>query len=112
MILMSLTYVMIVFCMVAALDKVGLFFGLVLLVIQLTSAGGTFPIQTAPEPFRIANKIFPMGYAVEAFRHALYGGNTAIIRADAAVMLIWFAIFFVVACLIARRKKIAIADCS
>ncbi|MDR3225757.1 MAG: YhgE/Pip domain-containing protein [Clostridiales Family XIII bacterium] len=105
MILMSLTYVMIIFCMVAALDKVGLFFGLVLLVVQLTSAGGTFPIQTAPAPFQIANKIFPMGYAVEAFRHTLYGGNPSIIRSDAVVMLTWFAAFFVVACLIAQRKK-------
>jgi putative membrane protein len=104
MYLTSLTFVMILFVLVALLGEVGLFLGLVLLVMQLTSSGGTFPWQTTPEFFHVLHKIFPMSYAVDAFRHTFYGGNLTLVAKDAVFFCGWFLAAFVLACAVTNKK--------
>ena len=58
----------------ALFGAVGKFLGLVLLVLQLTTAGGTFPWQTIPAPLQPLHVALPMGYAVDGLRHLLYSG--------------------------------------
>ena len=105
MLLMTATYTMIIFTLVAVLKKVGLFLGLVLLVLQLTAAGGTFPWQTTPEFFQVVHHIFPMGYAVDAFRQTFYGGNLALAGHDALFLGAWLLTFFAISCLYTRIKR-------
>jgi putative membrane protein len=104
MMLTTATYTMIIFTLVGVLKKVGLFLGLVLLVLQLTAAGGTFPWQTTPEFFQVVHHIFPMGYAVDAFRQTFYGGNLSIAGKDALFLCAWWLAFFLIACIYARVK--------
>ena len=58
-----------------AFGAVGKFVGLVLLILQLVSAGGTFPWQTIPVPLYPLHYGLPMGYAVDGLRHLMYGGD-------------------------------------
>ena len=60
---------------VALLGSVGKFVVLVLLVLQLVSAGGTFPWETTPAPLHFAHEVLPMGHVVSGLRQLLYGGD-------------------------------------
>jgi putative membrane protein len=48
---------------------------LALLMLQLTSAGGTYPVQTSPEFFNVLHPLLPMTYVVEGLRHLISGGG-------------------------------------
>ncbi|HET6285229.1 MAG TPA: YhgE/Pip domain-containing protein, partial [Amycolatopsis sp.] len=74
-ILVSLTFTAVVHALNAFFGAVGKFLGLVLLVLQLVSAGGTFPWQTIPVPLYPLHYGLPMGYAVDGLRHLMYGGQ-------------------------------------
>jgi len=65
---------------------VGEFLGLVLMLVQLVTAGGTFPWQTIPEPLLSVHRLLPMSYTVDGLRQTLYGGDLASAAGDAAVL--------------------------
>ncbi|WP_169165042.1 YhgE/Pip family protein [Cellulomonas taurus] len=46
-----------------------------LLMIQLTSASGTYPVETTPEIFRAMHPYLPMTYAITGLRELLTGGT-------------------------------------
>lgn len=46
-----------------------------LLMIQLTSASGTYPVETTPEVFRAMHPYLPMTYAITGLRELLTGGT-------------------------------------
>ncbi|GAB3644597.1 YhgE/Pip family protein [Streptomyces sparsus] len=48
---------------------------LALLMLQLTSAGGTYPVQTSPDFFNVLHPLLPMTYVVEGLRHLITGGE-------------------------------------
>lgn len=47
---------------------------IVLLMVQLASAGGTYPIETTPAFLRVISPYLPMSYAVAGLREAITGG--------------------------------------
>ncbi|MDN4642087.1 YhgE/Pip domain-containing protein [Agreia sp. PsM10] len=87
MIVTSMTYAAIILALNVWLGSVGQFLGLVLMVLQLVTAGGTFPWQTLPGPLAALHHALPMGYAVDGIRQLMYGGNLALAWADVAVLL-------------------------
>ncbi|MEU7480592.1 YhgE/Pip domain-containing protein [Lentzea sp. NPDC042327] len=89
LVLMSLTFVAILHALNAAFGAVGKFLGLILLILQLVSAGGTFPWQTIPVPLYPLHYGLPMGYAVDGLRHLMYGGDLGSVGQDALILLAW-----------------------
>ena len=86
----SLTYTAIILALNVWLSAVGQFIGLVMMVLQLVTAGGTFPWQTLPGPLAVIHHIFPMSYVVDALRQLMYGGDIARVGTDLQVLVIWF----------------------
>mgnify|MGYP000997655642 FL=1 len=72
--LTSFAYMSIVSLLVIMLDNPGRFLAMVLLVLQLGSSEGTFPIQTANGFFQAVNPLVPMTYSIRALRQAISGG--------------------------------------
>lgn len=72
--LTSFAYMSIVSLLVIVLDNPGRFLAMVLLVLQLGSSEGTFPIQTANGFFQAINPLVPMTYSIRALRQAISGG--------------------------------------
>jgi putative membrane protein len=103
--LMVLTYLTIVHFLVTAWGKVGLFFGLVLMVVQLTTSGGTFPWQTMPLIDQVLHQILPMGHAVDALRNLIYGGSLTVALQKSLVLLAYFAVFAVLDVIAVRRRR-------
>ncbi|AWB87750.1 YhgE/Pip family protein [Mycetocola zhujimingii] len=88
----SLTYTAIILALNVWLSAVGQFIGLVMMVLQLVTAGGTFPWQTLPAPLAFIHHIFPMSYVVDALRQLMYGGDIGRVGADLSVLALWFSI--------------------
>ena len=86
----SATFAAIILALNVWLGSVGQFLGLVLMVLQLVTAGGTFPWQTLPEPLGALHHVLPLGFVVDAMRQLMYaGGDVARAWADLGVRAIW-----------------------
>ncbi|WP_406830017.1 YhgE/Pip domain-containing protein [Pedococcus sp. KACC 23699] len=99
----SATFVMVLHALAARFGAPGKFLGLVLMVVQLVSAGGTFPWQTLPEPLHPLHRVLPMSYAVDGARRLMYGGSLAPLALDLAVLGAWFVGAFLVSTWAARK---------
>ena len=89
----------------AALGTAGKFAAIVLLMLQLTSSGGTFPMQTVPRFFQIINPWLPMTYVVSGLRQAISGGDLRALAVDAAVLLGFAALAVCATILTAHRRR-------
>lgn len=85
----SATFAAIILALNVWLGSVGQFLGLVLMVLQLVTAGGTFPWQTLPAPLAALHHVLPLGYVVDAMRQLMYGGDYARAGWDLAVLGAW-----------------------
>ncbi|MEW1962859.1 YhgE/Pip domain-containing protein [Microbacterium sp. NPDC077644] len=85
----SATFTAIILALNVWLGSVGQFLGLVLMVLQLVTAGGTFPWQTLPVPLAALHHVLPMGFVVDAMRQLMYGGDLGRAAWDLAVLGLW-----------------------
>lgn len=102
----SIAFVAILHALVARLGAVGKFLGLVLMVVQLVSAGGTFPWQTLPMPLNALHHVLPMGYAVDGIRRLMYGGSFVPVGGDLAVLSAYLLLALTVSTFAARRARV------
>ena len=105
MLLTSATFMAMVHSLNAWLGPVGQFLGLVLMILQLVSAGGTFPWQTLPEPLRYLHDVLPMSYAVDGLRQLMYGGLSSLVARDVAVLAAYLLASVALTTLAARRGR-------
>lgn len=89
LVMASATYAAIILALNVWFGSVGQFMGLVLMVLQLVTAGGTFPWQTLPAPLAALHHVLPMGYVVDAMRQLMYGGDLGRAFWDLAVLALW-----------------------
>ncbi|WP_369204243.1 YhgE/Pip family protein [Streptomyces sp. PU-14G] len=79
---------------------------LAMLMLQLTSAGGTYPIQTSPGFFNALHPFLPMSYVVDGLRHLITGGQPWPVW-RACLVLVAFAVgALALTALTARRKQV------
>ncbi len=91
LVIASATFAAIILALNVWLGSVGQFLGLVLMVLQLVTAGGTFPWQTLPTPLAALHHVLPMGYVVDAMRQLMYGGDLSRAGSDLLVLGAWLA---------------------
>ena len=96
MALASLTFAAIILTLNVWLGSVGQFLGLVLMVVQLVTAGGTFPWQTLPAPLAALHHVMPMSFAVDGMRQLMYGGSADAAAGDAGVLALFLVAALVV----------------
>ncbi len=89
----------------AALGAPGRIVALVLLMFQLTSSGGTYPVQTTPGFFQAIHPLLPMTYVVEAMRHAIDGGESGPVVHGVIVLTGFGLVAFLLTVLVAGRKR-------
>ncbi|MCS5714243.1 YhgE/Pip domain-containing protein [Herbiconiux sp. CPCC 205716] len=103
MVLTSATFATIILALNILLGSVGQFLGLVLMVLQLVTAGGTFPWQTLPGPLQVLHQVLPMSHAVDGIRQLMYGGDVSLAGADTGALAFWLLGALLVSYLGARR---------
>jgi putative membrane protein len=83
----------------------------VLLILQLTSAGGTYPPPLLPWFFDAVHPLLPMTYLVDAFRIAISGGELSHLLRDVTVLLLVAVVALGLAvAAVHRRKQFRMAD--
>ncbi|MBP2477922.1 putative membrane protein [Crossiella equi] len=106
MLLTSLAFTAVLHGLNALLGPAGKFVGLVLLVLQLTTAGGTFPWQTVPDPLKPLHFFLPLSYVVDGNRHLLYGGGLATVWEDVIMLSIYLLLGLALAGLAAYKQRV------
>ncbi|WP_144710108.1 YhgE/Pip family protein [Curtobacterium pusillum] len=104
MVLASATFAAIIMALNVLLGSVGQFLGLVLMLVQLVTAGGTFPWQTLPGPLAALHFALPMTYSVDAIRQTMYGGSAAATWSDAGVLACWLLGALLVSYVVTARQ--------
>lgn len=90
------------------LDKIGEFIGIMIMLIQLTSSSGTFPVQSTPRIFQIFSPLSPMNYSIKGMRLLILGGPSNIIIKQAVVLAGMTILFIILKSL--RTKKTVISS--
>ncbi|MGW2699455.1 YhgE/Pip family protein [Streptomyces sp. NPDC001340] len=83
---------------------------LALLMLQLTSAGGTYPVQTSPGFFNALHPFLPMSYIVAALRRLITGGGLGPVWLACGVLAAFTAGALALTALAARRRQVWTLD--
>ena len=105
LLLAAFTFTAIVQWLGARLGPAGRLAALALLMLQLTSSGGTYPVQTTPGFFQAIHPWLPMSYVVDGLRHLVDGGSTGTVITGSAVLAGFAAAAFALTTLAARRAR-------
>ncbi|MCD9020877.1 YhgE/Pip domain-containing protein [Cohnella silvisoli] len=83
----GLTFAAILMLLIGVLgeDK-GRFAAVVVLMLQLTSSSGSYPVELEPGLFRFLHPLLPMTYAVDGFRQVISIGNLSELLTDCAIL--------------------------
>ncbi|OIJ68765.1 YhgE/Pip domain-containing protein [Streptomyces mangrovisoli] len=83
---------------------------LALLMLQLTSAGGTYPVETSPRFFAALHPFLPMSYVVAALRRLITGGGLGPVWQATAVLAAFTAGALALTAVSARRRQVWTLD--
>lgn len=103
-VLASIGYVAVNQACVAGLGYRGRALSVILLCLQITSTGATFPVETAPKFFQFLSPLFPMTHVARTIRAAIAGGELHLGKA-LVVLAIWTVISWLVTFISAARRK-------
>jgi len=106
----SLTFLMILFMLIRWFGDLGKVLGVILLIVQLSSAGATLPIELATPFFQTLHPYLPFTWVVRAFRASMFGAYDGQWLAHWAVVAGSGAVALIAATLIGRWKVIPAAD--
>ena len=86
---------------------IGKFIALILLVLQLAAAGGTFPIETVTKGFRWMHPLLPMSYTIDLLKESLISIEGNLLTSSLVVVIGIFVCFLAINIVmdIIRQKK-------
>lgn len=85
----SFTFLAMIQLLVSFMGDTGRFIAIVILILQLTTSAGTFPIELVPNQLRVFNTLLPMTYSVSAFKAAISTGDTSFLFFNWSVLGIY-----------------------
>ncbi|WP_028589255.1 YhgE/Pip domain-containing protein [Paenibacillus massiliensis] len=100
--LISLVFTAITYTLVSVFGNIGKGLAVILLVLQFSSSGGTFPVSTSSAFFQALNPVVPFTYAVSLLRETVGGILPETVLRDVVMLLIFIGICFVVALLLKK----------
>lgn len=108
----SFVFTMITYSLTVAFENVGEAAAVVIMVIQVAGAGGTFPIQCLPAIYQAIYKYLPFTYAMDALRECVSGTYSWYYWKCILALLVYVGICLFIGLVIAKpcRKLNAIVD--
>lgn len=107
-ILTSLVFITLVQLLVTTLGDPGRFIAILILILQLTTSAGTFPIELVPQPLQDFNGLLPMAYTVRGYKEVISSGNFSLMWQNGYVLIGFMVSFMVLTLLyfvISHKKK-------
>ncbi len=96
LVLVANTFVAIMEFLIVNFKDIGKFIALILLVLQLAAAGGTFPIETVTQGFRFLHNFLPMTYTINLFKECLVSIESSILTKNLVVVICILAVFMLI----------------
>ncbi|MDT9756844.1 YhgE/Pip domain-containing protein [Heyndrickxia coagulans] len=88
-VLTSFTFMALIQFLVTFLQNPGRFLAIVILILQLTSSAGTFPLEVIPKFIQWFNPLLPMTYSVRGFKAVVSSGEMGVMWQNAGILLIY-----------------------
>lgn len=109
-ILTSLAYTFIIQALVTWLDNPGRFLVVLLMIFQLTSSAGTFPLELLPDWMQKLNPWLPMTHAITGFKTIIASGDYGLMREQMLVLGVFAVVFLASTFLYFKRQQNKRAD--
>ena len=106
LLLTSATFAAVLQWVNAAFGTRGRVIGLAILMLQLTSAGGTYPVQTSPGFFGAIHPYLPMTWVVDGLRRLISGGDMTVVWQGVGVLAAFLVASLAGTVLAARRRQV------
>lgn len=91
-VLISIVFTFIVYTFVSVFGNVGKGISIIFLVLQISGAGGVYPVQVTPSFFQTINPFLPFTYAISLLREATGGIIWTTVFHDLFILLIYIVL--------------------
>src|SRR5699024_6372116 len=86
-IITSLVFIALIQFLVTCFDDPGRFMAIIILILQLTTSAGTFPLELIPKALQPFNAMLPMTYSVSGFKAVVSSGDYGVMWQNAGILL-------------------------
>lgn len=100
-IIASITFLAIIFFLVALAGNIGRFISVIFLVLQLSTTGSSLPIEMLPENLRTLSNFLPMRYSIDSFRSLISLDNMGSAWSNITTLFIYLIVAVVLIALVA-----------
>ncbi|MCM3691025.1 YhgE/Pip domain-containing protein [Neobacillus niacini] len=101
-IFISIVFTIIIYTLCSVFGNIGKGLSIILLVLQISSSGATFPVSLTPSFFQTLHPFMPFTYAVSILRESVGGMIKAVVIRDTLYLLIFVGISFLLALALKR----------
>lgn len=91
-IITSLTFITLIQFLVTTFNNPGRFVAIIILILQLTSSAGTFPLEVIPKAVQWFNPLLPMTYSVQGFKAVISNGDYHFMWHNAGILFAFMAV--------------------
>ncbi|MBO0961267.1 YhgE/Pip domain-containing protein [Neobacillus sp. MM2021_6] len=95
-IITSLTFIALIQLLVSVFADAGRFLAIVILIFQLTTSAGTFPLELIPNFLQHFNAFLPMTYSVQGFKAVISSGDFSFMWHNTTILLGFLVAFALV----------------
>jgi putative membrane protein len=99
----SLTFLALVQLLVTVLGDPGRFVAIIILILQLTTSAGTFPLELIPNGLQLFNTWLPMTYSVSGLKAVISSGDMS-----SFIFNVWILVGFLGLCMIGTWSYFAV----
>lgn len=92
-IMTSLTFVALIQLLVTAFADAGRFLAIVILIFQLTTSAGTFPLELIPNFLQHFSNLLPMTYTVKGFKAVISSGDFSYMWQNFMILFTYMLVF-------------------
>ncbi|MEI3607522.1 YhgE/Pip family protein [Pseudogracilibacillus sp. SE30717A] len=94
-ILVSIVFAITLHCLSVLFKDAGRLLMVVLLILQITSSGGTFPTEMVPSILQKVSSFLPMTYSISGFRSLIGSENMVIMWENIRYLMVFLSIAFI-----------------
>jgi putative membrane protein len=92
----SLTYMALIQLLVTTMGNPGRFLAIMILILQLTTSAGTFPLEMLPSSIQPLHKWLPMSYSLDGFKAVISSGDLSFMWMNVWVLLTYMVAFMMI----------------
>ncbi|WP_216828180.1 YhgE/Pip domain-containing protein [Alkalihalobacterium elongatum] len=109
-VIIAVIFMTMVYTLASILGNIGKALAIVLLVLQLSSGGGTFPIEVAPPFFQMVHPYMPFSYAINLLREAVGGAIAILVWKNLLILGGFWLLALTIGCLLKPKLSARIQE--